>query len=209
MSAREAILQAIRAAQGPAPPTPEPLRPYRRSSGLSPDALRDRLAERLADYNVAVQRLPDDGAVGPAVEAILAQAGIDRVIVPYDLPDAWRPRDALVLEDADQALHDLDQAPAVLTGARCAVAETGSVILDSGRGQGRRAITLLPDIHLCVVLSSQIVGILPEALDQLAPDARRPLTFISGPSATADIEFSRVVGVHGPRTLHVLIVTNR
>jgi L-lactate dehydrogenase complex protein LldG len=174
---------------------------------LNPAERLERLAQRLADYNVAVRILPDEAAVRPAVEAVLAECGIDRILIPPDLPDAWRPRGVDVLEDRGLDMQALDQAPAVLTGASCAIADTGTVILDGGAGQGRRAITLLPDLHLCVVLASQIVGIAPEALERLAPVSRQPLTFISGPSATADIEFDRVVGVHGPRTLRVFIVS--
>ena len=108
----------------------------------------------------------------------------------------------------DDALSNrqLDESDGVLTGCALAIAQTGTIVLDSGTAQGRRAITLLPDYHLCIVHAAQIVGLVPEAIERLHGTVRRPITFISGPSATSDIEFSRVEGVHGPRTLDVLIV---
>jgi L-lactate dehydrogenase complex protein LldG len=121
------------------------------------------------------------------------------------LPLEWRPQGAV--EDRGLDAHELDALDGALTGCGLAIAETGTIVLDGGAAQGRRALTLVPDYHLCVVPVDRIVGVVPEAVELLEPAVRegRPLTFISGPSATSDIELSRVEGVHGPRTLHVVV----
>ncbi len=125
------------------------------------------------------------------------------------MPDGWLPSGVSALRDAGQLSNDeLDKSDGVLTGCVLAIAQTGTIVLDHGALQGRRALTLLPDYHLCLVREEQIVGLLPEAMPLMEASARagRPLTLISGPSATSDIELNRVEGVHGPRTLEVLIV---
>ena len=131
-----------------------------------------------------------------------------RLVAPPDLPPGWAPPGVELLRDGGLTNEQLDAADGVLTGCALAVAQTGTIVLDGGAAQGRRALTLLPDYHLCVVQAGQIVGLLPEAVARLGAAARagRPLTLISGPSATSDIELNRVEGVHGPRTLEVLIV---
>jgi len=131
--------------------------------------------------------------------------------VPADLPDRWAPAEVELLRDTGGALSNeqLDASDGVLTGCALGIAQTGTIVLDGGPAQGRRVLTLLPDYHLCVIRADQIVELVPEAITQLGPavrEQRRPITFISGPSATSDIELSRVEGVHGPRTLEVLIV---
>jgi L-lactate dehydrogenase complex protein LldG len=160
-----------------------------------------------------------EAGVAAAVRRIAAEAGARRIGIPADLPDEWRPnvtdgdraagggRLELVQDDA-LSVRQLDQLDGALTGCAVAIAETGTFVLDGGVGQGRRALTLVPDLHICVVREDQVVGLVPEAVIQLeeAVRAGRPLTFVSGPSATSDIELDRVEGVHGPRVLHVVLV---
>ncbi len=143
-------------------------------------------------------------AVGRALQA----RGARRVVVPPDLPAEWRPSGAELLVDGELANEMLDAADGVLSGCALGIAETGTVVLDGGARQGRRAVTLLPDYHLCVVEVEQIVGTVPEAIAALGAAARerRPITFASGPSAGSDVELRQVEGVHGPRTLEILIV---
>jgi L-lactate dehydrogenase complex protein LldG len=160
-------------------------------------------AERIADYRAEVHRvaLAD---VPAKIAELLAERRAGRMVGPVDLPSSWRVDGTEWLIDSPSlSIDQLDAADGVVTGCAVAIAETGTIVLDGGEAQGRRALTLVPDYHLCVVRTDQIVGIVPEALARLEPT--RPLTFISGPSATSDIELDRVEGVHGPRTLHVLI----
>ena len=182
-----------------------------RTGGSDDDAKRlDLLTERLEEYGVAVRRV----AAADLPEAIAAWArahGVRRWVVPEGVPDTWLTRVDDLERVADDAAPDvLDAVDAVLTGCAVAVAETGTVALDAGPGQGRRAATLVPDAHLCVVRASQVVAGVPEAVERLhaAVALGQPITFISGPSATSDIELVRVAGVHGPRTLAVLLVAD-
>jgi L-lactate dehydrogenase complex protein LldG len=141
--------------------------------------------------------------------------GARRIGIPEDLAAKWRPAGAgegpaelQLVEDAGLSVDELDGLDGALTGCAVAIAETGTFVLDGGVGQGRRALSLVPDLHVCVVREDQVVGLVPEAVGKLedAVRAGRPLTFVSGPSATSDIELDRVEGVHGPRVLHVVIV---
>jgi len=186
-------------------------RAYRVAGALPPGApeLVDLFVRRLVDYRATVHRVDGDG-VPAAVEAALATVVAGRrpvVVVPAGLPAGWLPDSVAALTDgpADGGLpvDRLDAADGVVTAAAVAVAETGTIVLDGSAGQGRRVLTLLPDLHVCVLRPAQIVGTVPEALGRLAPT--RPLTWISGPSASSDIELNRVEGVHGPRHLHVVI----
>ncbi len=165
-------------------------------------------AERLADYGVTVRRCAPASLPFAIAEAVRTR-GLHSLAVPPDIPTAWLPAGIDVRHDRELSNADLDRADGVLTGCAVAIAETGTIVLDGGARQGRRLLTLLPDYHLCVVGLDQIVGLVPEAIAWLGArpgDNRSPLTFISGPSATADIELKRVVGVHGPRTLAVIVV---
>ncbi|MBD0708237.1 MULTISPECIES: lactate utilization protein C [unclassified Streptomyces] len=206
---RARVLARIRAAVADAPEAPDVPRAYRVRHGTEDaGALLDLLHENLADYRAHVHRTTPDEL--PALIALLlAERGARAVVVPPGLPPRW-----LAATDAERLADDprltpyaLDGADAVVTGCALAIAETGTIILDGGPGQGRRALTLVPDLHLCVVRApEQVVASVPEALPRLAPE--RPLTWISGPSATSDIELDRVEGVHGPRTLDVILVTD-
>jgi L-lactate dehydrogenase complex protein LldG len=199
MSARHDILAAIRAAYGPGPrPEVEVPRDYRRQevSAGSP-ALLDLFVDRVEDYRAVVTRCAE---VDLRREVIRALAGAAPVVVPdgldLDLP--------ATLRDNALAHAELDAVDAVVTTATVAVAATGTIVLTHGPGQGRRALTLVPDLHVCVVTAGQVVADVPDAVARVDPT--RPQTWISGPSATSDIELSRVEGVHGPRSLHIILV---
>ncbi|MGR6318335.1 LUD domain-containing protein [Micromonospora soli] len=205
MTAREVVLARLRAALAAAPPAVPRPGPAPRSQGDRPPGhpdLVDLLQRRLTDYRAEVHRVAAVD-VGDTVAGILAAAGARAVVVPAGLPADWRPAAVEVVVDDDLPAARLAELDAVLTAAAVAVAETGTIVLDAGADQGRRAISLLPDLHVCVVHPEQVVGLVPEALTRLTPD--RPLTWISGPSATSDIELNRVEGVHGPRRLHVVL----
>ncbi|MEU4576921.1 MULTISPECIES: LUD domain-containing protein [Nonomuraea] len=188
MSAREEILGRIRRAVRDAPEVEIP-RDYRTSVPV--DDPVGLFAERVDDYRAVVHVLP--AAEVPAKVAELVRGR--RMIVPDGLPDEWTGGAAGGAE--------LSGADGVVTGCAVAIAETGTIVLDAGPGQGTRAQTLVPDYHLCVVRADQVVASVPEAVARLDPV--RPLTWISGPSATSDIELNRVEGVHGPRTLEVIV----
>jgi L-lactate dehydrogenase complex protein LldG len=200
MSAREEILARVRSAIAPAtPPTREIPRDYRRATQ---DGL-EAFLERLAHYDArAIQTTAAE--LDATVEATLEQRGARNVVAPDGVPSGWLTT-VNPIQDTPPLDNDaLDGADAVVTTCALAIAQTGTIVLDGGPGMGRRALTLLPDYHLCVVRAEQLIGSVPEALAQLDPT--RPLTFISGPSATVDIEMVRVKGVHGPRTLDVILV---
>ena len=208
MTAREDVLSRVRSAlSGARPPGPVP-RDYRTTGTLAVPELLDLLTDRLTDYKAGVRRtdaasLP--AAVAAAVAAGLSTAGRARLVVPAGLPQEWLSalEAEIVLDDGLSAL-ELDGLQGVITGATVAVAETGTFVLDGSPDQGRRAITLVPDLHVCVLFAAQVVHGVPEAVALLDPT--RPLTWVSGPSATSDIELVRVEGVHGPRTLEVVLV---
>jgi L-lactate dehydrogenase complex protein LldG len=176
---------------------------------LEPEALIELLCERIGDYRAEVRRV-SAAELPTAIAQALAGAGAARVCVPSAIPPAWRPVGVEVVEDASLSFDELDRVDGVLTGCTVAIAETGTIVLSGGPTEGRRAISLVPDLHICVVGEEQVVETVPEAMAQLGElvrAERRPLTFISGPSATSDIELNRVEGVHGPRLLIVLVVS--
>ena len=205
MTAREEVLARIRTALGDGGGAPdEAPRAYRTSAGLGRPTLISLLTERLHDYGTSVRRCAPD-EVPAAVRQALADRGARRVVLPagLDLTGPGGPDSITLIGDDDLSPAALDAADGVVTTAALAIAETGTIVLDGGPGQGRRALSLIPDYHLCIVRTGQIVGIVPEALSRLDPG--RPQTWISGPSATSDIELDRVQGVHGPRTLEVIL----
>jgi L-lactate dehydrogenase complex protein LldG len=203
-TARDEILARLRTALGPAPSAPPVPRDYRVDDDLDAGTRLDVFVDRLVDYQAAVTRCRPDGLAAAVATAL---TGARRVVVPGDAPEDWLSGyPETVVPDGPQplAVADLDAADAVLTGCAVAIAQTGTIVLDGGAAQGRRALTLVPDHHVCVVAAEQVVGGVPAGLRRLTP--ARPLTFISGPSATSDIELKRVEGVHGPRRLHVIVV---
>lgn len=205
-TAKADILARIRGALGDTPAGVEVPRAYSVEHRFAPGTpeVIDLLKDRLIDYKANVYETPAEG-VAATVEKLLA--GESSFVVPAGLPAEWLPegepggRGAV---DKPFSAHELDAIGAVVTGCRVACAETGTIVLDGEPDQGRRAITLVPDHHICVVLPEQVVGSMPEAVRRLEPT--RPTTMIAGPSATSDIELVRVEGVHGPRTLDVILV---
>ncbi len=206
--ARATILGRIRSALADDRETVEVPRAYRRSSERTTAEIVDLFAERVGEYRASVHR-SSEAEAGETIAALCRERGAERLIAPEGLPAAWRPSGVELVADDDLSAHDLDALDGALTGCARAIAETGVIVLDGGRGQGRRALTLVPDYHLCVVTEDQIVDLVTEAVEALEPAVRagRPLTFIAGPSATSDIELNRVEGVHGPRTLHVVVIS--
>ncbi|MES5817598.1 LUD domain-containing protein [Streptomyces sp. RG80] len=215
MSSRERILGRVRRALADVPQDDTPYdqavaRDYVREHGdRSVEQTVELLAENLADYRAIVHRCTaDDLAV--TLAGMLAARGAKTVLVPPGLEPSW-----LAEAEADQVPdrsestpHELDGIDSVVTACAVAIAETGTIVLDGSPDQGRRRITLVPDHHICVVrVPEQVVSSVPQGLERLDP--ARPLTWISGPSATSDIELDRVEGVHGPRTLEVVLVGGR
>ena len=219
--ARAHILQSIRSALGGAS-VPDVPRNYRTEDERPRDEIVTLFAERVAEYRATVHRVGAGGGgrdrsahrrgcrctpdrnPGGSAGGVAAERGRRRPLGG----EAERSAAPQLIEDATLPVQELDELDGALTGCAVAIAETGTFVLDGGAGQGRRALTLVPDLHICVVREDQVVGLVPEAVGELeeAVRAGRPLTFVSGPSATSDIELDRVEGVHGPRVLHVVLV---
>jgi L-lactate dehydrogenase complex protein LldG len=198
MTAREEILGRVRAAIGRQPSHDIP-RDYR---ATTQDGLTEFL-DRLSHYDArAIQTA--EAELEATIETTLKQRNARDVIAPDGVPAGWLTTVNPINDHPPLNNDALDTADGVVTTCALAIAQTGTIVLDGGPGMGRRALTLLPDYHLCVVRAEQIVPSVPEALARLRPTS--PLTFISGPSATVDIEMVRVKGVHGPRTLDVILV---
>ena len=215
-TAKETILWRVRRATADVPegerPEDVPVeRGYRTEDGAPRGEIVDRFAENVAEYEATVHRVEEADLLGRIWE-ILEKRSLKRLVVPPLLPEAWIPEGVEVFRDAARRRLTNEKragADGVLTGCELGISQTGTIVLDAGPAQGRRALTLLPDYHLCVVREDQIVGLVPEAfarLEETVRDEGRAVTFISGPSATSDIELHRVEGVHGPRALEVLIV---
>jgi L-lactate dehydrogenase complex protein LldG len=208
VSAREEVLGRIRTALGPERPAPaEVVRDYRLEHPVTGAQLLDLLVDRVQDYRATVLRCAP-GEIGATVRAALDQAlgtgwaPADVVVAP-GLDTGWRPAGCDV--DDDRPAVQLADRAASVTAVAVAIAETGTLVLDGSAACGRRALSLLPDVLVCVVTADQVVGGVPEGLARLDP--LRPITMVSGPSATSDIELQRVEGVHGPRTLMVVLAT--
>jgi L-lactate dehydrogenase complex protein LldG len=202
VNARDAILARVRTALRDVPrdETPADVEVPRLTAPVVPDPV-GLFAERVADYKATVVRCTPAELPDRLAEAL---DGVGRLLVPTDLPTDLHPAGPELVADTHLPVTALDALDGVLTTARLGIAETGTIVLDHGPGQGRRAATLVPDLHVCVVRTDQVVGGVSDAVAALDP--HRPQTWISGPSATSDIELDRVEGVHGPRTLHVLLV---
>jgi L-lactate dehydrogenase complex protein LldG len=202
MSARDDVLARVRAA----------LRDVPASEALAPPAYEPppapagdpvaRFAERVADYQATVR---DADELAATIVRVCAEHDARRLGVPTGLLEGWRPDGLELVEDDGLSAHDLDALDGALTGCALGIAETGTIVLDGGERSGRRALTLVPDLHICIVQRAHVVATVPEAIRALE-GARGPFTFVSGPSATSDIELDRVEGVHGPRRLEVLLV---
>jgi L-lactate dehydrogenase complex protein LldG len=202
MTAREDILARVRAALRDVP-AGEALEPPSYEPPLAPSANAvARFAERVSDYRATVR---EADALAATIAAVCAEHGARRLGLPAGLLEGWQPDGLELVTDDGLDVHALDALDGAITGCALAIAETGTIVLDGGARSGRRALTLVPDLHVCVVERSQVVATVSDAIRAL-DGARGPFTFVSGPSATSDIELERVEGVHGPRRLEVLLV---
>lgn len=199
MSARDDVLARVRAAIAPSGRAAAAIpREYRTHSGEG----LETFIERLHHYEARTRRVAE-GELDAGVRAALQERGVARAVAPDGIPEAWLQGVEPLRDTSPLDPHTLDGSDGVITTCAIAIAETGTLVLDGSAGMGRRILSLVPDYHLCVVRAEQIVGSVPEAITRLDPV--QPLTFISGPSATVDIELVRVGGVHGPRRLEVII----
>jgi L-lactate dehydrogenase complex protein LldG len=211
-TARTEVLRRIRAARGGISDGEvvrvmweKMAREYRRSASLERGAVIDLLEDRLRDYDAHVVRIRREDVARQAASMLEAR-GKRRMVIPAGLAAEWLPLGFEFVVDGGMTSVELNGFDGVMTGSTVAIAETGTVVLQNVAGQGRRAATLVPDYHLCVVLAEDIVETVAEGMDRLASTAELTTTFFSGPSATADIEMTRIKGVHGPRFLDVIVV---
>ena len=180
-------------------------RTYTRSSGATRPELLELLTDRLIEYDAGVYTTTTL-TMAESIAQILAKRGKTGVVIPAGLPQDWLPGGFVFEVAQSYDAYQLDRSQGFLSGCTVAIAETGSIVLQNADGQGARILSLVPDYHLCVVFASQVVATVPEAFARLAGTSTLPTTFISGPSATADIEMTRIKGVHGPRFLDILLV---
>jgi L-lactate dehydrogenase complex protein LldG len=211
-SARSEVLRRIREAKGGVASADAAQagwssieRRYRREATRSREVILELLVDRLQDYDARVVRAVHVD-VRAAAARMLGERNVRRMVVPSGLTAEWLPGGVEFVVDEGLAAVELDAVDGVMTGATLAIAETGTVVLQNVAGQGRRAVTLVPDYHLCVVRVEDVVETVPEAMARLQTTAGLATTFVSGPSATADIEMTRIKGVHGPRFLDVILV---
>jgi len=209
-SAHEEILQRIRTAlpgeaADPAQSYARIERVYRSSEGLAPEACLELFLDRLVDYDTEILHAANEDEIAAAVAQAMQHANEHSLLVPKEISTAWIPAGTDVRRDDNLGTSQIEGVDAVLTTCEIAVATTGTIFLVHEGAQGRRILTLLPDHHLCVVRRSQVAGTVPEAIRALGPRLGRAVTTISGPSATSDIEMTRIRGVHGPRRLTVIL----
>lgn len=202
MGAKQAILERIRAAVRASPPEEIGAARYRQNAAVDLAVFE----ERLTDYGVGVFHASVP-ALAQVVAQVLTNAGKQRILIPPGFPKDMLPSGFEFVVDSGLSYGELDRVEGVLTLCAVAVAETGTIFLRHTQAEGRRALTLLPDYHLCIVSANQVVATVPEAIRIAAGFGTSPITTISGPSATSDIEMTRVKGVHGPRTLEVILAT--
>jgi L-lactate dehydrogenase complex protein LldG len=183
------------------------VREYQRRCSLDAESRLNLFAERLNDYEVVVYRCSMVDLPATIAQALAARSK-RRLLIPQDLPQEWLPQTFEFVRDSGLTYEEIDRSEGVLTGCIVAVALTGTIMLRHSIGEGRRALTLIPDYHLCVVHTDQVVETVPEGIRKIGGFAGVPITTISGPSATADIEMTRIKGVHGPRVMDVILVTN-
>lgn len=219
--AREAVLRRIRTALRDVPDDERAQqvvveRDYRHEDTTPHDEIIEQFIERVSDYKAVVRRV-EEHDLSLTIAAACREHSVRTLVVAEDMPGEWLPTDITILRDGQAQLlsyEQLEQSDGVLTGCALGIAQTGTIVLDAGKLQGRRVLSLLPDYALCLIWEEQIVGIVPEAIARLSGTSdgnentghKKPITFVSGPSATSDIELSRVEGVHGPRTLEVFVV---
>lgn len=207
-AAKQEILARIRTAAGP-PPTPrgddyaDIPRHYVQAGTLDLAARLHLFIDRLQDYGAAVYPCAEH-AIAAAVAYALTKRGKSNILIPRDLQRAWLPDEFIFLSEGADYL-EIDASEGVLTDCALAIASTGTIVLRHGPGEARRALSLIPDYHLCIIHANQVVETVPEGIRLMRPFAQLPITTISGPSATSDIEMTRVKGVHGPRTLDVVL----
>lgn len=208
-TARSRILSSIRSAYAVDKRRPDLYsdipRDYARSGALSFEARLDLFVDRLREYDAGVYFVAPD-ALPIEIGKILDRQNKRRILIPDDLPSEWLPAEFQFTGGNRLDPQELDEYDGVLTGCTVAIALTGTMVLQNAFAQGPRALSLVPDYHLCIVFPHQLVETVPEAIERLKPTDRLPTTFVSGPSATADIEMTRIKGVHGPRLLDVVVV---
>jgi len=204
---REVVLERVRKALSADKSDAAPISvSYRRTGALSVEDRLRLLEERLREYDARVFRC-SEAALARQIADVLSGNAKQNMVHPAEVPSHWLdPRITWTPDSGNLSYSEIEVFEGVLSGATVAVAESGSIILQHGPIEGRRALTLLPDYHLCVLFESQVVETLPECFERLKHSATRPITFVSGPSATADIEMTRIKGVHGPRFLDVILV---
>lgn len=182
-------------------------RSYRQDGKLDSESRIDLFEERLHDYDAVVHRCPEQ-SITETIARILSARNKRCLLVSGSVPAVWRPEDFEFAEDRGLRYGEIDRSEGVLTTCAVAIAVTGTIVLRHSSNEGRRALTLIPDYHLCVVRATQLVETVPEGIRMMRSFARDPLTTISGPSATSDIEMTRIKGVHGPRILEVILITD-